>query len=611
MFKAVMWRRPRASKLVTAVLAGLVFSQPLQAESAEPAPTPAHGMAMHGDLKYPAGFKHFDYVNPQAPKGGTLRQSVIANGFDSFNPFILKGVAAAGVSTHLYDTLTVKSADEPFSEYGLIAESVELPENRRWVVFNLHPKARFSDGKSITADDVAFSFNILRDKGHPFFKAYYADVANIQVESPSRIRFEFADTQNRELPLIIGQLPILPAHYWKDRDFTQTTLEPPVGSGPYRIASFEAGRSITYERVADYWAADLPVNRGRYNIDKLVYDYYLDQTVALEAFKAGKFDFNLESTAKTWATAYTGERFSSGQIVKEEIVHQMPVGMQSFAFNTRRAVFADRRVREALAYAFDFEWTNRQLFHNQYTRTRSFFQNSDLASSDLPSGEELALLEPFRDKLPADVFTHPYTPPVTDGSGNLRSNLRTALQLLKEAGWEIKDGALTHTQSGQPLRFEILLRQKEFERVVLPFVQNLERLGVKASIRLVDSTQYVERVRAFDFDMMVHSIGQSESPGNEQRDFWHSANADVAGSRNVIGIKDPVVDALIDKVIQAPDRQSLVHRTRALDRVLLWGHYVIPQWHLSKQRIAYWAHLQRPTQVPRSGVDLDTWWVKP
>ena len=566
---------------------------------------------MHGELKYPESFSHLDYVNPDAPKGGTVKLSVVANGFDSFNPFVIRGVAAAGITTYLYDTLMESSADEPFSEYGLIAESVEVPEDRSYVVFNLRDSARFQDGEPITAEDVKFSYEILTTKGHPFYRNYYADVSSVTIEAPDRIRFDFGDTNNRELPLILGQLPILPSHYWQDRAFDDNGLNIPVGSGPYRIASFDAGRSVTYERVKDYWAAELPMRVGRFNFDRIVYEYYNDDTVALEAFKAGNFDFRLESSAKNWATAYTGNAFENGRITKEAVEHQRPSGMQGFVFNTRRDVFQDPRVREALAYGFDFQWANQNLFFGQYTRTSSYFENSELASTGLPEGEELAVLEPFRDQLNAEVFTESYTPPDTGDGVTMRDNLRTALTLLREAGYEISDGKMVHGETGKPLSFEILLFQKSFERVVLPFKQNLERLGVTVTIRLVDSNQYVQRVRDFDYDMITQVLPQSDSPGNEQREYWHSSNVDANGSRNFMGVSDPVVDQLVAQVIQAPDRESLVHRVRALDRVLLHGHYVIPHWHLTSDRIAYWNKLQRPEVTPKNGIDLNNWWINP
>ncbi|MDO6442429.1 extracellular solute-binding protein [Marinobacter sp. 2_MG-2023] len=566
---------------------------------------------MHGEPRYPEGFTHFDYLNPDAPKGGTLKMAVVANGFDSFNPFVIRGVAAAGISGYIYDTLLEYSADEAFSMYGLIAESLETPEDRSYVVYNLRPEARFQDGEPITAEDVKFSFETLTTEGHPFYRNYYADVSKVTVETPHRIRFDFQETSNRELPLILGQMPIMPAHYWEDREFGKNGLTPPVGSGPYKIGAFEAGRSIVYERLDDYWAKDLAVRKGRFNFDRIRYDYYTDDTVALEAFKAGSFDFRVETSAKNWATAYTGERFDNGTIKKEAIEHHRPTGMQGFVFNTRKDVFSDPRVREALTYGFDFEWTNKNLFYGQYARTNSYFENSELAATGLPSGRGLEILEQYRSQLGEDIFTKPFAAPSTDGKQGLRQNLRVALELLRSAGYEVREGKMVNTETGEPLAFEILLFQKTFERVVLPFKNNLAKLGIEMSVRLVDSNQYVQRVREFDYDMITQAIGQSDSPGNEQREYWHSSTVDANGSRNYAGVSDPVVDELVSLVIQAPDREELIQRTRALDRVLLSGHYVVPHWHLAKDRVAYWSHLKHPEQTPKNGTDLDNWWAEP
>lgn len=587
---------------------GFAAAESAANESTQDTTSPLHGLAMHGEPAYGPDFKHFDYVNPEAPKGGRLRLAVRANGYDSFNPFVVRGIAAAGISSYLYETLLVSSDDEPFSAYGLIAESIETPENRSYVVYNLRPEARFHDGHPITAEDVAFTFNTLMKDGHPFYRSYYGGVEEVTVESEHRVRFDFVESNNRELPLILGQMPVLPAHYWEDREFGDNGLTPPLGSGPYKIDEYEAGRYISFQRVDDYWGKDLPVRKGRFNFDLLRYDYFSDETVSLEAFKAGDYDFRVESSAKNWATAYTGDRFSSGQIITEAIEHERPAGMQAFIFNTRREKFSDPRVREAIAHAFDFDWANRNLFHDQYTRTSSYFENSELASSGLPEGRELEILQPYRDQLPEDVFTEAYAPPSTEGDQTLRDNLRQALTLLQQAGYRVQDGTMVHSETGEPLSFEFLLHQKNFERIVLPFKNNLERLGMKVDVRLVDTNQYVERVQGFDFDIITQVIAQSDSPGNEQRDFWHSSVADVKGSRNYAGVSDPVVDDLVEQVIQAPNREELVHRTRALDRVLLHGHYVVPQWHLSMDRIAYWSFLERPETTPKNGVDVNNWW---
>ncbi len=567
-----------------------------------------HGIAMHGELKYPADFQHFDYVNPAAPKGGSLREASIGT-FDSLNPFIIKGTVADGTGL-LYDTLLSRALDEPFSLYGLLAEQLRVADDRSWIEFDLRQEAHFSDRQPVTATDVVFTFNTLLEKGSPFFKSYYAGISEVKALSERSVRFEFSDTLNRELPLIVGEVPILPAHYWAERDFTVPSLDIPVGSGPYKISQIDPGRSLTYERRSDYWGANLAVNRGRYNFDQRQFDYYRDSTVALEAFKAGEYDFRSEYASKAWATGYTGAPFDDGRIRKEEIAHSNPRGMQGFIMNTRRPQFSDKRVREALSNAFDFEWTNRNLFYGAYTRSNSYFSNSDMAAAELPTPEELAILEPIRDQVPPEVFSQVYRAPSTDGSGRNRQQLRKALRLLQQAGWILNNGKLVNAE-GKPFHFEILLVQKEFERVVSPFIRNLERLGISADIRIVDVSQYINRLRQFDFDMVVYGFGQSSSPGNEQRDYWSSEAAKTPGSRNLIGIQDPAVDYLVEQLITAPDREQLVLRARALDRVLQWNHYVIPHYHISAWRIAYWNKFEHPKISPTYDLGLDTWWMKP
>lgn len=567
---------------------------------------PQHGLSMYGDLKYGPDFTHFDYVNPDAPKGGTMVTGVVGS-FDSLNPFILRGTP--GAITGTFETLTEQSLDEPFSEYGLLAESVEMPEDRSFVRFNMRPEARFSDGRPVTVDDVIWTFNTLITDGTPLFRYYYANVAKVERTGERQVTFTFDGGVNRELPLIMGQLPVLPKHHFEGRAFGEPTLEPIPGSGPYTVDRVDPGRSITLKRNPDYWGKDLPINRGRDNVDILRTEYFRDANVALEAFKAGVYDVRAENTASLWATAYTGPAFDRGLIVKEQLPRRDSGVMQGFAYNIRRPIFQDPRVREALAYAFDFEWTNANLFYGQYERIESYFSGTELASSGLPEGAELALLEPYRDRLPPEVFTETYKAPTTDGSGNIRENLRTAYELLSQAGWTVQDGVLTNSATGEALRFEILLNSPAFERIVQPFARNLERLGVQTTIRTVDPAQYQTRTDAFDFDMTVGLWGQSLSPGNEQRDFWGSAAADQPGSRNEVGIKDPVIDALIQNVITADSREALVTATRALDRVLLWGHYVIPNWRSPTVNLAYWSKLQHPRTAPDSGFDFSAWWV--
>ncbi len=570
----------------------------------------AHAIALHGAPKYGPDFQHFDYANPNAPKGGEVKLSAFG-GFDNLNPFILRGQTAAG-SGLVFQTLTTGSGDEVTTEYGLLAETIQIAPDRSAVSFTLRPQARFSDGTPVTADDVLWSFQTLREKGHPLYRTYYADVAKAEKTGERTVTFTFRNTDNAELPIIMGQLPVLPKHAFENRDFAATTLEPMVGSGPYVVAEVQAGRSITYQRVADWWAKDLPVNRGRYNFDRLRYDYYRDLDVAFEAFKAGAYDFRLEHSSKNWTTGYNTPAVKDGEIVREEIKHQDPQGMQAFAFNIRRPIFQDRRVREALNYLFDYEWTRANLSFGLFQRTKSFFANSELAATGLPSPAELALLEPYRGKIPDEVFTKPFEPPKTDGSGNIRPNLRTALGIFKEAGWDLKNNKLTNLETGAPFRFEILIAQADLERVIQPFLRNLERAGIEASIRVVDTAQYQNRMDNFDFDMTTERLAQSLSPGNEQRDYWESSRADQPGSRNAIGIKNPVVDALVEKVIAAPDREAQIAATRALDRVLLWNWYVIPHWHDSVHRVAYWNRFSHPPIAAKYGLGFsDTWWVDP
>ncbi len=478
----------------------------------------AHAIAMHGEAKYAETFPHFDYVNPDAPKGGALRRGALGT-FDSFNQFIPKGNAASTGST---ETLLTGNEDEPYSLYGLIAERIEWPADRSWVVFTLREIARWHDGRPITADDVVFSFETLTTKGSPQYRFIYRGVA-VEKLGERRVKFTFADANNRELPLLLGQLPILPKHYWAGRDFDKTTLEPPLGSGPYRVKRFEAGRFVELERVADYWGRELPVNVGQNNFDLVRTDYFRDDTAIRLALKSGDLDLRLENQAKAWALDYDVPAVEKGWLKKERVEHRQPTGMQAFVLNTRREVFRDPKVREALAYAFDYEWTNENLFFGEYTRTHSYFSNSDLASRALPEGFEREILERYRGRVPPRVFSEEYRPPSTDGSGWPRDNLRTAFRLLREAGWEVIDNQLVHSETGRLFRFQFLLVSPDFERVVLPMIRNLKRLGIDASARVVDSSQYINRLRSFDFDTLVFVWGQTETPGNEQRVFWSSA----------------------------------------------------------------------------------------
>jgi microcin C transport system substrate-binding protein len=563
---------------------------------------------MHGEPKYGPGFRHFDYVNPDAPKGGELRLAAEGS-FDNLNPFIPRGTAAAGASA-MFETLLVGSADEPFTEYGLLAETIEVPKDRSWALFTLRREARWHDGRPVTAEDVIFSLETLRKHGHPFYRFYYQAIARVEKAGERKVRFSFAAGDNREMPLIAGQLPILPRHYWEGRDFSRTTLEPPLGSGPYRIAGFETGRHVLLERVREYWGRDLAVNRGMHNFDRIRYDYFRDATVIREAVKAGSVDLHFENQAKAWALDYDTPAVREGRLRKQAFDHDRPAGMQGFAMNTRRPIFHDLRVRQALAFAFDFEWSNRNLFFGQYKRSESYFANAELAATGLPGAAERKLLEPWRGQIPGEVFSEEYRAAATDGSGWPRENLRRAFALLAEAGWVVRDLRLVNERTGQPFSFEILLVGSGFERIVLPYVRNLKRLGIEARVRVVDSSQYINRLRAFDFDMIVSSWGQSNSPGNEQRDYWGSAAAKTPGSRNYTGISSPAVDALIDAIIAAPDRASLVERTRALDRVLLWSHLVVPNWHSPVDRVVFWDKFGYPEPPPMQGTSTDYWWAR-
>ena len=613
---AQMTRVLRTFAFLTAVCAVVLSASwtvlATDSAAAEDAPPWRHGIAMHGSLKYPADFTHFDYVNPYAPKGGRLKQATVSDGYDSFNAILPRGSLASGTEM-IYDTLMVSSLDEPFSQYGLLAEAIQVPEDRSWVAFRLNEEARWHDGEPVDADDVIWSFNMAREL-HPFYAAYFGNVSEVLRIDDRTIRFNFRPGENDELPLILGQLTVLPKHYWEDRDITKTTLDPPLGSGPYRIVDFEANRFVVYERVEDYWGADLPVNRGHYNFDRMRFDYYGEGTIALEAFKAGAFDLRVENIAKNWAVGYNVPAVENGMIQRREFEIKTPSGMQGFIFNLRRDKFKDPRVREALAAVFDFEWSNETFFFNSYRRARSYFNNSELEAKGIPEGRELEILEEFRGQVPERVFTTEYNPPVAGTPRKLRRNLLDAAALLEEAGWVVNPDTLMleNAETGRPFRIEILLAAASFKRIVLPVAKNLERLGIETDVRLVDSSQFVQRVRTDrDYDTFVTGFGQSLSPGNEQRTYWSSEAADNPNSRNYTGIKDPVVDRLVEMVIEAPSRKELVYRTRALDRVLQWHHLVIPQYYGPVNRVAFWNKFGLPKEVPLRGVNFDTWWFDP
>ncbi|MGA7544905.1 MAG: extracellular solute-binding protein [Methyloceanibacter sp.] len=573
-----------------------------------------HALSLIGTPKYRADFQHFDYVNPDAPKGGLVRMADIGS-FDSLNPVLYKGEPAGGLGL-VYETLMAESLEEPSTSYGLIAEWASYPPDYSAVTFKLRDQARWHDGTPITVEDVIYSLEVNK-AANPRMALYYKNVGKAEATGPNEVTFTFDVKGNRELPMIMGQLIIMPKHYWTGtdakgnaRDPMKTTLEPPLGSGPYRIKDMTPGRTITYERVPDYWGKDLPVTKGQWNYDEVRFDYYRDETIAFESFKAGNLDYHQETSAKTWATGYDFAAVRDGYVIRQEVDLKSTQPMQCFVLNLRRPQFADRRVRQAFNLAFDFEWANKNLFYGQYARVGSYFQNSELAAPQaLPAGPELEILNEVKDQVPPEVFTEVHANPVNDNPDSMRGNLQKAVQLLKEAGYEIKGGVLTDSTTGKPLTVEFLLVSPLFERIVQPYLRTLEQLGIKGSIRMVDSAQYTRRVNGFDYDIVVDNFAQSDSPGNEQRDFWGSDAAGREGSRNLIGIKDPAIDQLVDHVIFAKDREELVAATRALDRVLLWNDFVVPQWYAPKVRIAYWNRYDQPQTLPGLTPGfLQVWW---
>ncbi|MDY0389869.1 MAG: extracellular solute-binding protein [Desulfobulbus oligotrophicus] len=575
----------------------------------------AHGVSIDGTLKYPKGFERFAYTSPQARDGGVLVLHDLGS-FEKMNPFTLKGAAPRGLTSYLFETLAVPSLDEPFAEYGLVAEDIVLAPDRRSVTFTLNERARFSDGAPITAEDISFSLETLKsNQAHPFYQMYFQDIAGAEVVDKRTVRFHFAQT-NRELHMIVGQLPVLSKKFYTATPFASAegrgAMTIPVGSGPYVVADVQPGKSITYRKNPDYWGKDLAVRRGMFNFETIVVKYYKDPVVSLEAFKAGEFDFLMVNIAKQWNRDMTGRRFDSGELTKKTFPHKNNAGMQGFVYNTRKPLFADRLVREALGLAFDFEWTNKTLFFSQYTRSSSYFSNSGYAAEGLPGPEELRLLEPFRDQLPSEVFTQALKPPSTEPPFSLRGNMQKAKEMLEKAGWTVKEGRLVNDQ-GRQFRFEILLADTSFERVIAPYAVNLKKLGIEMSYRTIDPALYADRVKNFDFDMVVTTYGQSQSPGNEQRDYWTTSTADRKGSRNLAGIKSSAVDALVDAIIYAETQEQLTIACRALDRVLWYGYYVVPNWYLPNHRVAYATRLRHPEQLPLyygSEQWLDTWWFE-
>ncbi|WP_237583169.1 extracellular solute-binding protein [Photobacterium halotolerans] len=559
-----------------------------------------------GTAKYPPEFKHFDYVNPDAPKGGSITYAEVGT-YDSFNRYASRGVSVAGAD-EMYDTLFAPASDEIDSYYPLIAEKARYADDFSWMEIDINPKARFHDGQPITAKDVAFTFDKFMAEGVPQFRVFYKDVKSVKAVSPLTARIEMSVANREKLFSLVEGMNVLPAHYWQDKKLSEPLNEPPIGSSAYKVTSYQSGQSVTYSRVKDYWAENLPVNVGRHNFDTIRYDYYRDDTVTLEAFKAGEYDFRQENVAKFWATLYEGNNFDNGYIKKEEIPHEIPQAMQAFVFNIQRPVFSDVRVREALNYAMDFEWMNKTLFYNQYSRSRSFFQNTPYEAKGLPTPAELNYLDPLKDKIPARVFTESYQPPVTDGSGRVRAQSRKAFALLKAAGWELKNQVMTNVKTGEPLAFELLIYSPTSERIAIPLQKNLKQLGIDMKIRTVDTTQYIKRLRDRDFDMVSSGYSANAYPTQNLLIAWNSNYLD--STYNTAGVQDPAIDALTEQIAaHQQDPAALAALGPALDRVLQWNFFVIPQWHLSKFRVATWDKFDRPAVRPKYALGVDTWWV--
>lgn len=580
-----------------------------------------HANSLTGEPKYAAGFKHYDYVNPDAPKGGTLNQVAVGS-FDTLNPYVVQGVAAAGLANFgggmLYDTLMDQSMDQSSTSYGMIAEAMQYPDDFSWVKFRINPKAAWHDKTPITVEDVIWSFETLK-KQSPLYNRYYADVVKAEKTGDNEVTFTFDKSGNRELPNIMGDLVVLPKHWWqgkdkngKQRDISRSTLEIPLGSGAYKIASVNPGKSIIWQRAEDYWGKDQPTQIGRSNFDQVKYEYFLNNDATWEAFKKGGiYDFRLENIAQRWKEQYNFPAVERGDVIKASFPFHAAGRMQGAFLNTRKAKFQDVRVREALNWVFDFESMNRLLFFNQYKRIESYFAGIDLASSGLPSPEELKILETVRGEVPEAVFTKPYKLPVFDTPQAMRTNLRHAIDLFAQAGWVVKDGKLTNDK-GEVFTLEFLTNNPNEERVVNPYINNLRRVGINASLRVVDDAQYQARVNDFDYDIITTVVAQSQSPGNEQREMWSTQSADLKGSKNYAGIKNPAIDKLIDRVVYAKDHDELVAATRALDRVLLWNYYTVPQWYSDTINVAYWNKFGLPDKQPDyAGIDPFSWWVKP
>jgi microcin C transport system substrate-binding protein len=607
-------KRADSLVLVTAAGAWLALA-PISAPCAESGTTvTSHGLTLFSELKYGPDFRHFDYVNPDAPKGGTFTYAW-SNAFDSLNPFIAVGTPAVGIAFVIYDSLMVRSGDEPASVYGLLAESITLPDDYSWAEFRLRDEARWHDGRPVTVDDVIFSLQTLQTKASPQFRYDYAEIDRVEAIGPGTVRFTFTTPGNRGNAYTVAQMPVLPKHYWQHREFDRPTLEPPLTSGPYRVAQVDPGRSYTLQRVADYWGRDLPVNRGRYNFDVMRHDFYRDLAVQFEAFMAGKFDLRWETLPNQWATGYNTQAVRDGRVIKELLEFEGPTFYSGFYFNLRRDKFSDRRVREAIVHAFDFEWINRNIFHDLYVRLRGPFGRTELGNTGLPEGLELEYLEPFRDQLDPRIFTQDFRLPETDATqASLRENLRIAAGLFREAGWTMQNGRLV-SPKGEPMQIEILLWDPFWERVTASFIANLKLLGIDARMRLIDTTEWARRMQNFQFEMSQgFLLPQPLSPGIEQREIWGSASVDQPGSRNQMGIRNPVIDALVERIIAAPDRESQVAATRALDRVICWNYYMVPLYYAPGIPIAYWNRFGRPELEPkwlRMIWHMSTWWIDP
>ncbi len=590
--------------LKLAFLAGIFFPTVALAE-------PRHGLSAFGDLKYSPDFAHFDYVNPDAPKGGeisTLR-TIANNSFDSFNPFVLKGDPAQGLDIHVFDSLMVRAYDEPDAVYGLVAETADVADDGMSVIFRLRSEAKFSDGSSVTAEDIVFSFKVLKADGDPEFRVSLRDVQSATAMDTLTVRYDFTGGNARDLPMTVAQLPVLSKAFYQKHDFKKADLTEPLASGPYRIGNYIQGTFITYVRRDDYWGRDLPVNVGRHNFDRIKYVYFKDRSTGMLAFKGSDYDLREEFTSKFWATEYEFPAVHNGWVQRDLLPDATPSGTQGYFLNTRRAKFADIRVRQAIDLAFDYEWTNKNIFYGAYTRTDSFFENSDMQATGLPTADELTLLEPYRDKLPPEVFVEPYSPPETDGSGRLRRSIRKAGKLLDDAGWKTGSGGIRRNAAGEPFTLEILMFSRSFDRVNGPYVENLKRLGIDARMRLVDSAQFQRRVEDFDYDITTSRFALRPTPGAEMRNYWTSSSAGIKGSRNLSGIADPVADALTEKVIGAKSREDLVTAARALDRVLRAGNYWVSHWYLPSHRMAWYDKFSRPdTKPPYDRAILDTWW---